>query len=479
MKKIITFFLLFFSFLWVAIACSIPPDILNRFYIYEENNNLKINYSLFSWDDFLIKIQKDFEEKNWKKLNSDNIKTFIENNINKVSKLTYNWKKIDLKFESVRFFSDYSNWDPLLEIKFWTNISWLKDENIFKIIYEKKEFSKITDLIHTFFYSKIEEELNFDWFTKIWEERFDNYFYNGIKYWLRSYIEKENNDEIIYIYKLKKLWEDKSFLKEKKSENKSLNPILENQNKNFLSWIRNYFENLLKRETTVFEKIFWIIFAIIFWALHWLLPWHSKSIVWAYVVSNEKKSKNKELFVLILTITITHSLFLFILAFLINIFNLWVWTWTSYAHKLWSILYIIFWIYFTYFAIKNFIKKEKHSHCSCSSCCSSHNHKENIYEKKSLKKSIWVWIIFWFVPCIDALVLFLFALSIWNILYASFIVLAFSLGLWIMLWILAILVWKWYNFISKKNTKIVQKILNILIFILWIFIIIFWIFWLI
>lgn len=472
LKKIFLFVILIFFSIANTFACSIPPDILNRFYIYEENNSLKIKYSLYIWEDFKPKLDADFKQKTWKNLNPENINIFIEKFLKENINLTLNEKNIELNFESVKFFENFSDSKPYFEIDFSTNFKSLEEKNFFKIIYEKKNFSNLTSLIHTYFYSEIEENLDFAWYTKIWEDNFDNYYFKWKKYWILAYISEENDKEIVYNLKINDFWKaEKNFSKNNINSQKiDENPLLKaNNNNTFESW-RKYFEDFLQRELSIFEIIFWFIFAIIFWALHGLLPGHSKSIIWAYVI--DKKSKNKEIFLLILSITLTHTFFIFLLAFLIQLFHIWVWTSTLYIKYFSSFLYILFGIYFTYFALKNIFKKEKKQTCSCE-CCENH---EKI-EKKSSKKTFLIWMIFGCNPCLDALVLFIFALSIWNIFFASLIILAFSLWLWLMLGILAIFASKWYNFMSNKKGQKIKIFLNIFVLILWIFIIWTWIKW--
>lgn len=473
MKKLFLFFIVFFFSFSSVFSCSIPPDILNRFLIYEEDWKVKIDYSLYTWEDFKIQINNDFKTKTKKDLNKENIKIFIENYIKKSSFLSLNWTPIELNFESVKFFENISSWDPYFEITFQTQFKELEDKNIFEINYKKNIFSNLTDLSHSYLYSKIEENLEFEWYTNFFQERFHNYFFEGKKYWILSFLKKENDEEVIYVLKINKLWNDDRNIEWLEKVEKNENPLLKNNNNpSFFEKIRKYFENFLQKELSIFEIILWFIFAIIFWALHWLLPWHAKSILWAYII-NEKQNK-KEIIILILSVTLSHTFFIFLLAFLINLLNLWVWSSSLYINYFSSFLYIIFWIYFLNFSIKNIFKKEKKHSENCS-CCHQHKHKEN---KNSFKKSITFWILFWCNPCLDALVLFLFALSIWNIKFAILILIAFSLGLWLMLWFIAFFLWKWKKIIFDKKWEKIKKIINFLTLILWILIIIIWILWL-
>lgn len=476
LKKILLFIIIFIFSFANTFACSIPPDILSRFYIYEENDNLKVKYSLYTWQDFIPKINELFKKNTWQELNEKNIDIFIKEFLEKNATLTLNNEKLELIFESVKFYKDLSNQDPYFEIGFKTNKKSLWKNNEFKIDFSKKTFWQITNLVHSYIYSDIEENLDFDWYTKIWEDNFDNYKFNWKKYWVLGFTQEESDKKNIYILKILDFWKIEN--NEKKSDKKQANPLLKVNDKNsnsfnFFDSSRKYFEDLLKKDLNIFEIIFWFIFAIIFWALHWLLPWHSKSIIWAYAANNNKNSKNKELFLLILTITLTHTIFIFILAFFINLLHLWIWSSTLYLHYFSSFLYIIFWIYFVYISLKTFLKKKNEPE-KCSCCAHNHNHN---HPKKSLKKTFAIWIIFGCNPCLDALVLFIFALSVWNIFFASLVILAFSLWLALMLWLLAIFVSKWYNFLNNKKSQNIKKILNILIFILWIFIILTWIFW--
>lgn len=476
MKKIILFIILFFTLFFqnffYNFACSIPPDILNRYYIYEENWKLKVNYSLYTWENFKIKIEDFFEKNNHKKLNEENINIFIQEYIKNISSLTLNWKNLELNFESVKFYEDIWAWDPMFEIKFSTNIEKLQKENNFYLIYKKNTFSQLSNLVHAYLYTAIEEDLNIDWYTTFWEERYDNYLFDWGKYAILSKIENELWDLIEYKLNIKKIEEN---IENSKIENKNKekeNPFLiKNSNFKINGFnLTNYFQSFLNKDLSIFMKIFGIIFAIIFWALHSLLPGHAKSIVWAYIIEEKNsKSKKLEIFILILSITFTHTIFIFLIAFFVNLLNFGVGQSTTYVHIFWSILYIIFWLYFIYYSIKNILPQKKHTHTSCN--CWHHNHSK---EKNTIKKSILAWFIFGCIPCIDALILFIFALSIWNIFYSILIIIAFSLWLGIMLGIIAFFVWKWKNILQNKNSNKIKNILNYLIFFMWLYIIYIW-----
>ena len=120
------------------------------------------------------------------------------------------------------------------------------------------------------------------------------------------------------------------------------------------------------------------------------------------------------------------------------------------------------------------MKKNHEKNCSCG--C-KHNHEHNEEKKSWLKRALVAGIIFWCNPCIDALVLFIFSFSIWNVFYASLIVLAFSLGLSLMLGLIAFLVGRWYKFLSSRSWESIKKILDFLVLWMWIVIIVIWALW--
>lgn len=485
MKKFFLAILIFFSLFGLSYACAIPPDILNRFYIYEENNEVKIEYTLNTWLDFTDTIKKDFVEKTWQELKTENLQTYVNEYIKKSTTITYNWEKLDLNFESWEVYDKLKDNTVLIKIVFWTKIKNLWENNLFYLNYKKDIFWKLTHFSHSFFFSEIEEKNDMWTYKDFWDKRYLIYYLKNWEYWIISETLKEEDNFIEYILDIKKIWTKQV---ETKSSEKTIknNPLLTANNKNSIqiNWVNiwAYFQEYLWKDVSVFVKIFWLFFAIIFWALHWLLPGHSKSIVWAYMMEKKSESdRNKEVFILITTITLTHTIFIFLLAFAITLLKLGTWTSTNYLHKFSLILYIFFWIYFCLYAYKK-IKNKNISACSCW-CSHNHNHEHNHNhghnQKANFKKTLVTWIIFWCNPCIDALVLFLLSFSIWDTLYASFIVVFFSLWLGLMLGILALLTWKWYNILANKKNNFIEKFLNYLVFAMWVFIIFYWIKWLI
>ena len=481
MKKfIISIFLtilIFFNlFTKEALACSIPPDILNRFYIYEENNKLKVEYSLYTWQKIKEKLKKSFKENTNKDLTEENIDVFIQKYIKEISSLSLNWIPIELKLESAKIDEEMKEWNPYLLIRFETQFTELQEENKFKLTYKKEIFKKISDLVHSYIYSDIEDDLEMDGSFKKWDKQFEIYYFKWWKYWISSELTKEEEKELEYNLNILKL--EKAVNPYKKEINKvSDSPLLTVNNNNNLKidWVRiwKYFENFLNKDIWIFMQIFGIIFAIWFWALHWLLPWHAKSIVWTFTL-NHKNSK-KEIFILILAITLSHTFFIFLIAIFIQLLNYWVWTSSLFVSNLSHFWYIIFWLYFCFYAVKNiFLKKNHEKNCSCG--C-KHNHEHNEEKKSWLKRALVAGIIFWCNPCIDALVLFIFSFSIWNVFYASLIVLAFSLGLSLMLGLIAFLVGKWYKFLSSRSWESIKKILDFLVLWMWIVIIVIWALW--
>lgn len=474
MKKILTlilFSIIFFIFILKidVLACSIPPNILNRFHVFEEENEIKIKYTLYTWDSFKKEIESDFYKKTWKILNQENINIFSEKYVKEISNLTHNWKKIDLNLEKYIYNEDLANSNNIFfEITYKTWIKKFEEKNDFYLVYDKKIFLEMTNLVHSYIYSDIEESLNSNWYIDFWEERYEKFLFNNKEFWILSELKKEEDESVEYflsIILINNSPESKAEISTKKEE--QISPFVKNNQSSF----SKYFEIFFNKDLDFFWKIFLVFFAIIFWALHWLLPGHSKSIIWAYMMQEkDKKSIKKELFILILSITLSHSLFIFFLALIIHFLSFWVWDWSSYAILLNSFLYVVFWIYFTYLWIKKIFYKEKnHSHCSCSACQSK---KE---KKKWFKNTFFMGIIFWLNPCIDVLILFILSFSIWNIFYATSIVLAFSLWLWIMLGLLAYFVWRWYNFLNWKRSKIISTILDFLILIMWVSILFLWI----
>ncbi|RKW23805.1 hypothetical protein D8B46_02710 [Candidatus Gracilibacteria bacterium] len=467
MKKfIISIFLtilIFFNlFTKEALACSIPPDILNRFYIYEENNKLKVEYSLYTWQKIKEKLKKSFKENTNKDLTEENIDVFIQKYIKEISSLSLNGIPIELKLESVKIDEQMKEGNPYLLIRFETQFTELQEENKFKLTYKKEIFKKISDLVHSYIYSDIEDDLEMDGSFKKGDKQFEIYYFKGWKYGISSELTKEEEKELEYNLNILKL--EKAENPYKKEINKvSDSPLLTVNNNNNLKIdgvrIGKYFENFLNKDIGIFMQIFGIIFAIGFGALHGLLPGHAKSIVGTFTL-NHKNSK-KEILILILAITLSHTFFIFLIAIFIQLLNYGVGTSSLFVSNLSHFGYIIFGLYFCFYAVKNiFLKKNHEKNCSCG--C-KHNHEHNEEKKSGLKRALVAGIIFGCNPCIDALVLFIFSFSIGNVFYASLIVLAFSLGLSLMLGLIAFLVGKGYKFLSNRSGENIKKILDFLV----------------
>ncbi len=200
--------------------------------------------------------------------------------------------------------------------------------------------------------------------------------------------------------------------------------------------------------------------AFILGALHALGPGHGKSLMAAYLVGS--KGRIRDAIVLALTLTVTHVISVLILGFL----ALWVADffmpektakWMGLFSGV-SIISIGVWLFYSRFkAIKNSSLDHSHDHChpatpGLNSCSNSHDgvHHHHYDSNFSVWQNIALGVSGGIVPCPKALVILLLAISLQKITLGILIVVAFSLGLSLVLVVLGIVMIKASHLIKGR-----------------------------
>ncbi len=195
-------------------------------------------------------------------------------------------------------------------------------------------------------------------------------------------------------------------------------------------------------------------------ALHALGPGHGKSLMAAYLVGS--KGRIRDAIVLALTLTVTHVMSVLILGFL----ALWIADffmpekmakWMGLFSGI-SIITIGTWLFYSRFkAIKNSYPGHSHDHCHPAtpehdSCSHSHDgvHHHHYDSNFSIWQNIALGVSGGVVPCPKALVILLLAISLQKITLGILIVVAFSLGLSLVLVVLGIVMIKASHLIKGR-----------------------------
>lgn len=435
-KKFFSNILLFVLFLFSSIsvyACWLPPDISSIYTIHpiKENESVKVTYSLFSWEP----LSDSTYQRLW--IQKDNLTSLKEvtSFISDTTILSINWVSSKYNYLDWKFINknDWTWWTNLFSITFdtWYIYQWWEFNLSFK--YDK---SKLLDLSTLWL---IHSQVIYDDQEKILWWWNDKWIYIEWKTW-QIYNLNESSSEI---------W---SFI----DNNLIVTPISKEeytqlQNKWQIDkqiWESQDFKSQLLERIKSSSSFLVIIFVFIYWWLHALLPWHSKSILTTVIMWYWQRDKLlKSISTLIASITISHTLVIFLLALIVYLLQLGVWEWSSYVILFSWIIYILFWIYFLFTWI-NDLKNKKDW---CSDSC---NH---IWWEFTIKKSFISWILLGFNPCIDALLVFILALSIWGISYWILLVTIFSLWLAVTLWILSFLILKWSKFLEWRYKDQIQR----------------------
>lgn len=488
-KKIFFIWILIFSLLFKneVYSCSVPPDIINSIEITDNNWDYWFIYKYNLWSQLSWDFNNLIDEKYWWFKSEKDIKLFIKERIKDDLFLKqHEWLKIDYEFNwFIERKKDWKIiWDSILEL--WFDIKNDKDFewNRIEVKYKKWTFKEISYYNHLELLFSFED--NYQELT-LWEKLLNN---DNIDYYVFREL-NEDDSKIIYNFlfrrnELKKKNEYSWILQEKKIENEfnkeeNLNDISYKDNKTLnkddwyfwlLNWmnLQEFFKEKLNSDLWIFAVL---LFSFLFWLIHWLMPWHSKMIVWSFA---SNKFKKKEIFLLIISITLSHTFFILIIAWIFYFLNQWLWESSKIIMRLSSLIYILFWIYF----LNSLYKELKNiNHWDWCSCCSNKNRldlQEQIkMNEVNFKKTLMNWIILWCNPCLDALLLFVLFLWIWDLKLSILSVLFFSLWMWLLLWIIVILFFYWFKSASKN--KVLYHFFLFIKIILWISILIVWLYW--
>ncbi len=213
-----------------------------------------------------------------------------------------------------------------------------------------------------------------------------------------------------------------------------------------------FIKEALYQQNISLSVLLMILFvAFILGALHALGPGHGKSLMAAYLVGS--KGRIRDAIVLALTLTVTHVISVLILGFI----ALWiadffmpekVAKWMGLFSGS-SIVAIGIWLFYSRFkAIKNSSPGNNQGHChpathGLDSCNHSHHGDHHHYDTNfSVWQNIALGVSGGMVPCPKALVILLLAISLQKITLGILIVVAFSLGLSLVLVVLGIVMIK-------------------------------------
>ncbi len=223
----------------------------------------------------------------------------------------------------------------------------------------------------------------------------------------------------------------------------------------------NFLKETLYQQNISFSVLLMILFvAFILGALHALGPGHGKSLMAAYLVGS--KGRIRDAIVLALTLTVTHVFSVIILGFI----ALWIADffmpekmakWMGLFSGI-SIISIGIWLFYSRFkAMRNSSPGHSHDHChptapGLDSCGHSHDgvHYHHYDSNFSVWQNIALGVSGGIVPCPKALVILLLAISLQKITLGISIVVAFSVGLSLVLVVLGIVMIKASHLIKGR-----------------------------
>ena len=460
------------------IACTLPPDIIHEFRIdTASGGNARVHYSLMAWKNLHTEILDTISRETGITANSENLDTIYKNYLIKNTELYINDKPVDLVFLSGAINAyqwsgnDMASYNPesLIEIDFETDFSSeIHKKTSIRLEFRKDYFRNITSLIHAYVYTDI-QKYGTQWSYIIGEDD-RSYFpttFLGKTYWIRNTLDEQSDKNTFILYIEPNILD----------HSKTITTASKAAEKN-TSWF-NVWETLqvfFHKQSSIWFQMLGLGIAILAGMIHGLLPGHSKVLIGTYMIGNSSL-RYKDIFTLIGSVTFSHTIFIFILATIVLILQKWLSTVSQYVITFSAIGYILFWIYFYYRwtrTLKNIehppaesIFKQKHLHtpdCNCN----------EISEKKWLRWTTLTGLLAWCNPCIDALALFIFAITIWNAVYALFMILFFSLGLWLMLGIIAFWIKKSKILLEKKSQQFAEKVSAHITILSWIGIILMW-----
>jgi ABC-type nickel/cobalt efflux system permease component RcnA len=418
-----------------------------------------------SWRNLHKEIQADIYKDTHIPVKSENLSNISEQFLLQNTKLFINDEKVKLTYitGSIISYSGTStdasyNPEPFIEMEFDsdTPLTFLSSTDI-RLEFDKRYFQDITPLIHAYIFSDIQRDGK-EWSFIIGKDDKQYFQYNlhGHKYAVRNDLKETNTVNTFHLF-IQLVVENSMPLMSSPS-------AYQNIQKTTSKWtsVWEYLQGFFDTQASTGFKIFWLLVALFAGMMHGLLPWHSKSLIGTYMISNAYV-RYKEIALLIGTVTFSHTIFIFILATIILALQKWLSAVTSYVVILSSVWYICFWLYF-FFRWKKALQEihsrsdhslfHKHSIHNETCWCDEHGGMKD----KTLKGTVLSGFLAGANPCIDALALFIFAITIGNGFYAFGMIICFSLGLWLMLGILSILVKQSQRFLSKKSQSFSEKV---------------------
>lgn len=453
-------------------ACPVQPDIINEFRIDTATPTwkAKIHYTLMSWrnlhTEILYKLYDNAQSESMSKVANSwllaNAHFFV------------NDKEVHLSFLSgniVSYSGSYTDDtyipETLLEMDFDSDMSsdFLASSTI-RLEFNKKLFQDITPLIHAYAYTDIQKDGKETNYMVKDNRTYFVYIFGWKEYGFRDSLVEGNpvNTHTLFIEPLLN-----TTLAPVDASRASHTMDTNNLQKSFSSWfsVWEYLQKFLQGNGSFLFKTLWLLIAVFAGMMHGLLPGHSKSLIGTYVISNSAV-RYREVMMLVGSVTFSHTFFIFILAMIILAFQKWLGATVAHISFISSLGYILFGIYFCIKWVQSLkkiktqtqnslferhtisVNDNKHEGCSCH----EHTHKKN----SGLKWTLLSGLLAGCNPCIDALALFTFAVSIWNGIYAFFIILFFSLGLWMTLGIISLLVKQSQRLLSDKSKALSEKV---------------------
>lgn len=337
-----------------------------------------------------------------------------------------------------------------MEAKYATDIIFDKNTfSEFSLTFEKENFINISPLIHSYITTDIQNGQVAEGYVL----DKNGAFYDIFGDFVIQTQSQENDTENNFLLKIEKNSEKFTNPNAKNYTLTSQNPIQNNsentENINFfkpLDTLKNFFE----KNTSLGMQIFGIFIALISGMIHGLLPGHSKSLLVAHIASGGQMQK-KEIFTIITSVTVSHTAFIFLISIAIIALQKGTGASVTMVQHFSSALYIAFGIFFVFLGIRSLRKFSKNHH----------KHKNPLHcdccEPKSLKQTTIVGMLAGLNPCVDAIILFVFALGIGNIFFASILIIVFSFGIGIMLAIIAFSLNSGKNFFLKNHSLLAQK----------------------
>jgi ABC-type nickel/cobalt efflux system permease component RcnA len=409
-------------------------------------------------------------------VNSGNLDKIYQKYLLTHSELYINDKPIRLTFltgtiNSFQWNGEMASYNPesFIEMEFEADFSSeITNSTAIRLEFKKNYFRDITSLIHAYVYTDIQK--NWELWSYIIGQDDRSYFPSTFAwktYGFRNTLDESStkNTFILYI--------EPRILDQKNTAAQSISTEKNSQN---TSWFKVWetLQVFFYEQSSFSFKILGLLVAIFAWMMHGLLPGHSKVLIGTYMMGHSQ-IRYKEILTLIVSVTFSHTIFIFILAIIVLSLQKWLSTVTAYVLTLSAIWYILFWIYFYITWTRSLQRINNHSSESIFEHQTIHDwdcHCESTSKKSTVRWTTFTGMLAGCNPCIDALALFIFAITIGNGTYAFLMIIFFSLGLWLMLGILALCIKKSKILLQKKSQKFAQRITAHITILSWIAIII-------